>query len=628
MKRLRVRVFPFLFLFLFFVLPTGHAATITVDTLDDSVSSGDGCGLREAIDNANAQGAQPNTDCAASTAGTNDIAFDPGVVGTSVLSNGQIVVSSPVNINGPGPDVLTIDANGDDRVFDFNTTDTSSLSGILLTKGVRSNEGGAINVDSATLNLSNCVLQDNAADDDGGAITVESSGTLNMDNCVVSGNATSDDGGGINIHSSGTATITASTISGNIAESSAGGIDNSGDLTINNSTISGNFAVGDNGGGIRNHNGGSLTITNSTISGNSTGDDDGGGIYNTGGATLDVTNSTISGNTAEDGGGGVEVDDGTATFTHVTFTANMANNNQSGTNTGGGIHIQDGDVEIINTIIAGNLQTDGFLISNDCHLAFSGSGSLTATGKNLIQDPDCGDFDPTVDPNVITDVPGDLNALADNGGVVLPHTFTNALRIVSAAIDAADPAFCEATDQRGVARTAATCDIGAFELNAGMVQFSVADYTVNENGATATISVTRLGGSDGAISVDFATSDGTAVDGVDYTAASGTLNWDANDTSDKTFDVPIIDDGLIEGSETVILTLSNPQGGATLGAPNPATLTILDNDTPIPPGPPSRIINGGGCSLGGATSSSASSALALLPLLFAGGLFVFRKRVR
>jgi hypothetical protein len=111
----------------------------------------------------------------------------------------------------------------------------------------------------------------------------------------------------------------------------------------------------------------------------------------------------------------------------------------------------------------------------------------------------------------------------------------------------------------------------------GTLELSLATYSVNEGGGTATITVTRTGGSGGAVSVDYATSDGTATAGVDYTSVSGTLNWADGDSSSKIFNIPIIDDLDIEGTETVNLSLSNPTGGAILGT-NAAVLTIADND--------------------------------------------------
>lgn len=119
----------------------------------------------------------------------------------------------------------------------------------------------------------------------------------------------------------------------------------------------------------------------------------------------------------------------------------------------------------------------------------------------------------------------------------------------------------------------------------GAFRFSTATYSVNENGGTATITVTRTGGSTGAVSVQYATSNGTATAGVDYTSAASTLQFAEGQTS-RTFTVTIREDTLVEGNETVNLTLSNPGGGATLGSPATATLTIIDNDTNPPPPPP------------------------------------------
>jgi len=112
----------------------------------------------------------------------------------------------------------------------------------------------------------------------------------------------------------------------------------------------------------------------------------------------------------------------------------------------------------------------------------------------------------------------------------------------------------------------------------GNLQFSASDYGVNEDVGNVTISVTRTGGSSGAASVNYATSDGTAVQPGDYTSASGTLNWADGDAADKTFTVTIINDLAAEPSETLNLTLSSASG-ASLGSPSAATVTILANDS-------------------------------------------------
>ena len=115
-------------------------------------------------------------------------------------------------------------------------------------------------------------------------------------------------------------------------------------------------------------------------------------------------------------------------------------------------------------------------------------------------------------------------------------------------------------------------------LPAGTIQFSAANYSVNEGDGTASITVTRSGGSGGIASVDYATSDGNATAGSDYTSANGTLTWGNGDSSSRTITIPIIDDSDVESAETVNLSFSN-FSGASAGSPSSAILTITDNDS-------------------------------------------------
>jgi endoglucanase len=108
----------------------------------------------------------------------------------------------------------------------------------------------------------------------------------------------------------------------------------------------------------------------------------------------------------------------------------------------------------------------------------------------------------------------------------------------------------------------------------GQLRFSAASYSVDETAGSVTISVQRVGGSSGAVSADYATSDLTATAPGDYTPTSGTLLWADGDTSSKSFAVPVVNDGLAEANETLGLALSNPVA-ATLGNPATAVLTIV-----------------------------------------------------
>jgi hypothetical protein len=128
---------------------------------------------------------------------------------------------------------------------------------------------------------------------------------------------------------------------------------------------------------------------------------------------------------------------------------------------------------------------------------------------------------------------------------------------------------------------AATVTITSDDGTPATVQLSAATFSVGESGPTATITATRSGGSSGGCGVSYATANGTAIAGSDYTAVSGTLAWADGDTSNKSFTVPIANDLLDEADETFAVTLSAPTGVAALGTPNGGTVTITDND-PIP----------------------------------------------
>src|SRR5262249_27901860 len=111
-----------------------------------------------------------------------------------------------------------------------------------------------------------------------------------------------------------------------------------------------------------------------------------------------------------------------------------------------------------------------------------------------------------------------------------------------------------------------------------VLQFSTSAYTVNDPQGSAPTTVTGAGGRHAPAPPHHATSHATPTPRTSDPATSGTLTFAAGENS-KTFTVPIIDDTLVENPETVTLTLSNPTGGATLGSPATATLTINSDDT-------------------------------------------------
>ena len=114
---------------------------------------------------------------------------------------------------------------------------------------------------------------------------------------------------------------------------------------------------------------------------------------------------------------------------------------------------------------------------------------------------------------------------------------------------------------------------------AGPVGISVGDARVEEgDGAVLSFAVTLSRAASGALTVDYATSDGSAQAGVDYTGASGTLTFQAGESS-RTIEVTVLDDSHDDDGETLTLTLSNPSSGRLTDAE--ATGTIENRD-PLP----------------------------------------------
>ncbi len=111
----------------------------------------------------------------------------------------------------------------------------------------------------------------------------------------------------------------------------------------------------------------------------------------------------------------------------------------------------------------------------------------------------------------------------------------------------------------------------------GTLQFSAPSYTFSETARTAQVTIVRASGNLGAVTVNYATADGTGVAGTNYTAVSGTLTFAAGQLS-QTINVPILDDGVVNGNKTVNLALSSPGGGASLGSPSTATLILTEGD--------------------------------------------------
>jgi len=411
---------------------------LVVDTaldVDDGDYSTGNLSLREAVRLANESVDLDET-----------ISFDAALNGQTItLTGGELPILNPVVINGPGATLLTIDAANHSRVFnvddgDLETEIVVSISGLTLTRGMTTGNGGAI-VNSEDLTVTDLTITGSSAMYGGG------------------------------IYNDGVLAVTGSTLSGNSAESGGGILDEQASLTLTTSTIAENVATFQ-GAGIRLGRSNAV-ITDSAILRN-TGSGEGGGIASYQ-SDLTVENSTLFGNETRGDGGGIFVGSGgAAEVVQTTISGNRSGVDNTGVDFkfGGGIRKRSGSLTVRNSIVAGNFRDRGTQPDDI-------TGSVNSGTFNLVGDADSsGGLMDGVDGNIVGDqgvgvleLSGVLEPLpVDHGG----PTVTFALPEGSLAIDAGDNAQTPSVnDQRGPGfdriidgdgdRTA-TVDLGSFEF--------------------------------------------------------------------------------------------------------------------------------------------------------------------
>ena len=176
------------------------------------------------------------------------------------------------------------------------------------------------------------------------------------------------------------------------------------------------------------------------------------------------------------------------------------------------------------------------------------------------------------------------------GGIPDPGELT--LHIGGATVDAADVLSAFAGGKIGIAYgiwqdwaegdrigMRLTRTVESEEATASSPGISVADAQVREaEGAVLSFRVTLAQAQTSAVSVRYATSDGTATAGTDYEAVSGSVRFEAGQIQ-KTVAVPVLNDSHDDDGETLFLTLSNPFGAELVDGV--ATGTIANTD-PMP----------------------------------------------
>ncbi|MEI7908792.1 MAG: choice-of-anchor Q domain-containing protein [Verrucomicrobiota bacterium] len=270
---------------------------VVVNTNDAGAGS-----LRQAILNANAL---PGTDTITFGGTTFTDASVPDVI---TLTSGELTITSPLNIMGPGANALHISANHSSRVLNLVAGSYGvRLDGLTLRDGAVSDQSGA-GIQSSTsgsLTITRCVIRDNQLTNTGGTVEqgagiYQAAGQLIIRDSALSGNAAVNGwGGAVSVDKAASLQLVNSTVSGNQANQGAGIWINPGSLvSIIQSTLSANAAT-TNGGGIFNNNG-AVTLANSLVAANaapaqpdlySAAPDPGAGLFSLGGNLLG-SNST------------------------------------------------------------------------------------------------------------------------------------------------------------------------------------------------------------------------------------------------------------------------------------------------------------------------------------------------
>ncbi len=421
-----------------------------------------------------------------------------GVAGTITLTQGELPLNKSLTLIGPGASNLTIDGGGTGRVFHqmAATTGTTppatvvTVSGLTVTNGSVTGNGGGLLVDSGSLTLTGCVVASDGAQV-GGGVYVATGATIAATGCTFSGNASQTNGGGLWAGVGVAPSLANCVFDSNAAYGGfGGGLFTGGGATATRCAFTNNYSGGTSavvgstrlGGGGISSTGGRLTLTTCVADSNQA--ETGGGVYTDG--PLTAAASTISNNTATasgvSGGGLVADADASGTLTNCTVADNSALNGS-----GGGLRLHAA-LTLTNCTVTGNMASSGAGggIATDAPAGLALTGMLIA-GNAAQSDPDVSGAFRSGGSNLLGDGTGStgltnginsdqvgtasspidakLGQLSDNGGPAFQGgpTFTVPLLVGSPAVDA-DFAASPNADQRGVRRPIGPrADIGAYE---------------------------------------------------------------------------------------------------------------------------------------------------------------------
>lgn len=503
-------------------------STITVTSLQDNLTSDGQVTLREAI-----QAANTDASVDGSTAGSGDdiIVFDPNLDGVITLATveGPLNIASNIQIVGNGTSKTIIDGESGDV---FVLPDANHAIGLENLK-IRDADTGVTALNTSIVSLGHIeIVQSNLG------IDVKGNGT----EVTVHRSLIRDNQRGIRARNMNSLEVTESTFANNISTGNGAAIKlNSVEtFVVDGSTFHNNEAL-EWGGALELIGSGGRTIRRSTFSGNKSPE----------GSVMYVWPSGF------DGGTTVSVDDSTLV------------NNEGATSISLGVFMR---VRVRNSIIQGIGASD--IKKGPVGSAVSASNSLISNNN---QSGLAASSNPDSDGNLIgtqsNRIDPQLGPLANNGGPTLTHRPTANSPVV-------DLGSSELThDQRGsnFSRTAGSApEMGAVEYWDSLVLIDAQPSAVpegDEGNTPVVANITLLEGD--ATSIDYTTSDGTAIAGQDYITRSGTLNFSAAGET-RTITVNVKGDTTAERDEFFGLDLQS--SGVIAVASNSDAEIVIEND--------------------------------------------------
>lgn len=397
------------------LIATSHAATISVNSLDDVLDSNiETCTLREAlttvitVDRSSPTAIDLGNGCGLADGNNDTIRLPSGKI---TLSSALPIVSSDVTLQGSGSNTNSV---------------TSEISGANSHRVLTIDAGDNNNATPAVDVVIDRVKISEGSGNRGAGINVSEEANLRIQNSIVSDNTASIGSGGIYFYGQ-----------------------YSNDIVIENSLFTRNAAEFSTGGAMRLYGANSATIINSTISEN-TSRGPGAAVYQYESNSFTINNSTIVNNVSELGPGGGIV----SRYTNATIRNSIVSGNSTGTGVNGQeIYLYDAVATIDNSVIGSDAaSTANNFVSYDSNL--TQVVPIIINGSNVDASSDVSGglaLEAIVDP------------LADNGGASSSHSLPEA----SPAVSLGDNVTCEPTDQRMRRRPRNTqneCDAGAYEI--------------------------------------------------------------------------------------------------------------------------------------------------------------------